>query len=625
MIEQENFDLKTALKSLPKAPGVYLMKDETGQIIYIGKAKILKNRVRSYFYASKNKEPKIDALVKKIRSFEYIVTDNETSAIILENNLIKAHMPRYNAALKDDRTYPYILLTDYEDFPRFLYAHRRNRFLYANGKEAQKKGQGKFFGPYPFGDAAREILRLIHDIWQLRRCKKLAKNSRPCLWHYTGRCKAPCAKLISKEEYALIIKECSDFISGKTEQAQERLKNQMMAFSDALEFEKAAEARDALRVLQNLNPNQLAERASDDDADIIAIATEEKEGFAVAQVFSMRAGKIVGREQFSMEGAEFSSETYSAFIKRFYAEAVFIPRSIVLYEESGDEEALCAWLSSLRGRKTELFVPQRGSWRKLALFAHKNARWALLKTRQSIKSESKTRSEELETLRAILKLPTLPQRIEAYDISGMQGINSVAAMIVFEDGAKKPSDYRKFRLNSSSDDYAGMEEVISRRFKRYLNAQKQKQKIFLDFSVLPDLIMLDGGRGQVNIVKQTLRILKISVPVCGMVKDDKHRFRALLYEGEEYEDLDKAGKLVIRIQDEVHRFAIEYHRKARGILMLKSVLDDIPGIGPKRKQALLSKFGGIELLKSASLEEIKSTENMNERAARAVHDFFNNN
>lgn len=617
------FDIKEELKKLPERPGVYIMKDANEHIIYVGKAKILKNRVRQYFQDSLNHSPKVISMVKHIKSFEYIVTDTEVEALILENNLIKKHSPKYNIMLKDDKTYPYIKLTVNEMFPR-LYMTRRH-----------EKDKAKYFGPYTSSSAIKETIDVILKIWPLRKCiKKFPRDfgkERPCLNYHIGQCLAPCSNAGLKEEYDKMIEGVIDFLNGKHTEIIKNLEKQMAEASENLEFEKAAELRDKIISIKKLMERQIIENMSADDRDVIAFARADDE--TLVQVFFIRGGKMTGREHFLLNnaGGVSRSELITDFVKRFYGGTSFIPKEIVLQERLCDEEDILKWLSFIKGQKVFAAYPKKGEKLRLIELAAKNAIITLEQFGEEMQREKKKTFGALEEIKNALGVDFELNRIESYDISNTQGVDSVGSMVVFEYGRPKRSDYRKFKIKTvfGADDYASMNEVISRRFLRYIKENDENDDNFMKgkFNKLPDMIFLDGGKGQINTVNSALSELNISVPVCGMVKDDKHRTRGLIYNNREilFDSHSEGFKLITRIQDEVHRFAIEYHRKLHRKNQIKSVLDDINGIGKIRKKALIKHFGSIEKIRYASLEEIKSVESMTEASAQAVFDYFKKN
>ncbi|MCL2200294.1 MAG: excinuclease ABC subunit UvrC [Defluviitaleaceae bacterium] len=600
------FDIPEEIKKIPTRPGVYIMRDDSG-IIYVGKAVNLHNRVRSYFQKSQN-NPKTLQLAKNITNFEYVVTDNESEALILENNMIKLHCPKYNIRLKDDKAYPYIKITK-ERLPRVVYSHRRG------------KDKAKYYGPFVSKTHVRELLDLIHRLWPLRRCSKIFprdfEKTRPCLNHHIGQCKAPCNRLLSEEIYENHVSEAEQFIQGKDTKVLEKLSQEMQSAAEAMEYERAAEIRDTINALKLLTDKQKAE-SGNEDRDIIALARENDE--ALMQIFFVRDGKLSGREHYMMAAAEneTNAEILSAFIKQFYSEAAFIPKELVIVSPPAEQELISEWLSSLIGRQVAITVPKIGEKRKLADLAQTNAELTMSQFGAHIKRETERNKNALQELAAALNIHDLT-RIEAYDISNIQGYESVGSMIVFENGKSKNSDYRKFKLRAviGPDDYAGMEEVLTRRFKRY-NENSE------GFAKLPSVIFVDGGKGQISAVEKALVAQSISIPVCGMVKDNRHRTRGLLYQGEEI-NLPRHGegfKLVTRIQDEVHRFALEYHKKLRADSQVRSVLDEIPGIGATRRKELLRHFKSIEAIRTADIDALAAAPSMNNKSAAAVYNFF---
>lgn len=613
------FNIPEELKKLPQKPGVYIMKDEDGYIIYVGKAINLRSRVRQYFQESSSKTLKVRNMVSRIAEFEYIVVDNEMEALILENNLIKENKPKYNILLKDDKTYPYIKVTLNEKYPR-IYIVRK-----------VLKDKAKYFGPYTNVGDIKQTIGLIHELWPIRRCQKKFPRDlykeRPCLYHYIGQCDAPCNGLISEEDYGKYINEAMQLLNGKYEGILSSLKKKMEAYSENLEFEKAAEVRDNINAVRSLRETQKIESASYDEQDVIAIARAEDE--ALAQIFFIRGGKITGREHFMLDTVLDTSreETMTAFLKQFYSETSVIPREIILDTDISEKDIITEWLSVLRGTHVTITVPQKGSKYKLANLAYKNASLTLNQFGDKLKRENERTRGALDEIEEALNADIYIHRIEAYDISNIQGYESVGSMVVFEGGKPKRSDYRKFKIKGvlGPNDYASIEEVIRRRFNRYINeTSDNEEKSEGKFSTLPDILFIDGGKGQVGAALKALKELGIDIPVCGMIKDDRHRTRGLFFDGQEIlmPYTSEGFKLITRIQDEVHRFAIEYHRKLRAKAQIKSVLDDIPGIGPVRRKALLAHFGSIEGIMSASLEELAAADGMNKNAAESVYNFF---
>lgn len=617
------FDIKEELKILPQKPGVYLMKDVDGQIIYVGKAIILKNRVRQYFQNAANHTNKIRTMVEQVNSFEYIVTDSELEALILECNLIKKHQPKYNTMLKDDKTYPYIKVSVAEMFPRV-----------STVREIQKD-KAKYYGPYTSALAAKEIVEFIRKTWKIRTCNRVLPRDkgkeRPCLYFHIHECEAPCQGYITEAEYRKQVDSLIGFLNGNYDPVIKMLQNSMEEASENLEFEKAAEFRDQLNNIQIISQKQKIVNTSMEDQDIIAFAASTDE--ALIQVFFVRNGQMIGRDHFRLDNIEglTRSEIMTNFIKQFYLDSPFIPRELILQEEVEDADVISQWLSNKRGHKVYLKVPQKGEKNRLVEMAAKNAEITFNKFNQAEKQKvSKTQGAQKELLQ-ILQLDMEIERIEAYDISNISGQDAVGSMIVFENGVSKRSEYRKFKIKEvkQANDYASLEEVLTRRFVRALEEQKEMLEKGLafgsgKFAKLPGLILMDGGKGQVGIANKVLDAVGLEIPVCGMVKDDRHNTRGLYYHNQEMaiSKRSEAFKLITRIQDEAHRFAIEYHRKLRAKRQVHSALDDIEGIGPKRRLALLRHFGSLEKLKQASLEELKEVPSMNEKAARSIINFW---
>lgn len=621
-MDHTEFNIEEELKKLPSQPGVYIMHDSRDEIIYVGKAISLKNRVRQYFQSSRNKTAKIEQMVSRIARFEYIITDSELEALVLECNLIKEHRPRYNTMLKDDKTYPYIKVTVYEDFPRILFARD------------MKKDKSKYFGPYTSSGAVKDTIDLIHKLYQIRTCSRsLPKDigrERPCLNYHIKQCQAPCQGYIDKEEYGRNISQALDFLGGKYAPVLKMLEEKMLAASEEMDFEKAIEYRDLLNSVKQIAQKQKITDSGMEDRDIIAMAKDEKD--AVVQVFFVREGRLIGREHFhvAIATAEDNRQILTSFVKQFYSGTPFIPKELWVQTGLEDEDIIKEWLTAKRGQKVKLVVPQKGQKERLVELAERNAALVLSQDKEKIKRE------ELRTIGAMNEVAGLMglqgvRRIEAYDISNISGFESVGSMIVYEDGKPKRNDYRKFKIKwvKGPNDYASMNEVLTRRFSHGLTeAESLKQKgmdeEFGSFTRFPDLIMMDGGRGQVNIALAVLKDLNLSIPVCGMVKDDNHRTRGLYYNNVEIPiDRHSEGfRLITRIQDEAHRFAIEYHRSLRSKGQVKSILDDIPGIGPARRKALMRQFKGLEAIKEASAEELASLPGMNAQAAKSVYEFF---
>ena len=610
-MKEKLFDIQEELKKLPPSPGVYIMHDRHDEIIYVGKAISLRNRVRQYFQSSRGKSAKILQMVSRIERFEYIVTDSELEALVLENNLIKENRPRYNTMLRDDKTYPYIKVTVREPFPRIFMTRQL------------KKDKAKYFGPFSSAGAVRDTLDLMYRIFRLRNCSRVLPRDigkeRPCLNYHIHQCGAPCSGFISPEEYRKNVDAALEFLNGRFDPVLERLKNEMAQAAEGMEFERAAELRDLLRSVEHVAQKQKITSEGMEDRDIIALARDERE--AVVQVFFVREGRMMGREHHYLHVAveEDSAEIVESFVKQFYSGTPFLPREIWLQQPLPDEQLLTEWLSEKRGSKVTLKVPKKGQKERMMELAERNAATVLEKDRERLKREeakSVGAVQEIENLTGLRDI----HRMEAFDISNISGVESVGSMVVFEDGRPKKSDYRKFRIRTVTgpDDYASMREVLTRRLTHSL---EQKDDHFMK---LPDLIMMDGGRGQVNIALGVLKELDLDIPVCGMVKDDRHRTRALWYSDAEVPiDTHSEGfRLVTRIQDEAHRFAIEYHRSLRSKDQVRSVLDDIPGIGAVRRRALMRYFEGIDAIREADEAELRAVPEMNAAAAKAVYEYF---
>lgn len=616
------FQIEEELKKLPGQPGVYIMHDAKDAIIYVGKAISLKNRVRQYFQSSRDKTAKIRQMVSKIARFEYIVTDSELEALVLECNLIKEHRPRYNTMLKDDKTYPYIKVTASEEYPRILFSRQ------------MKKDKNKYFGPFTSAGAVKDTIELIRKIYRIRACsRKLPQDigkDRPCLYYHIHQCDAPCQGYISQADYQESVKQAVGFLNGQYEPVMKYLEDKMMAASGTMEFEKAIEYRDLLDSVKKVAQKQKITSQSMEDRDIIAMAKDERD--AVVQVFFVRDGKLIGREHFHMNltGSESKAEILNSFVKQFYAGTPFVPHEIWVQEELEDAEIIASFLTARRGQKVRFVVPKIGEKERLVELAEKNAKMVLSQDKEKIKRE------ELRTIGAMNQIGSWIglsgiKRVEAYDISNISGFESVGSMIVYENGRPKRNDYRKFRIRTvqGPNDYASMREVLLRRFSHGLEETKKLESEGGDlamgsFTRFPDLLMMDGGRGQVNIALEVLKELQLEIPVCGMVKDDNHRTRGLYYQNVEIPiDRHSEGfQLITRIQDEAHRFAIEYHRSLRSKEQVRSVLDDIKGIGPARRKALMRTFKTIEAVREASVEELEAAPQMNRAAAEAVYTFF---
>lgn len=605
-------DFEEELKKLPARPGVYLMHDAKDEIIYVGKAISLKNRVRQYFQSSRNKGVKIEQMVTHIARFEYIVTDSELEALVLECNLIKEHRPKYNTMLKDDKSYPFIQMTVEEDFPRILFARR------------MKKDKSRYFGPYTSAGAVKDAIELIRRIYHLRACnRKLPQDAgkdRPCLYYHIHQCDAPCQGNVSKEAYQQGVKGALEFLGGRYQEVIQELQEKMQQASEELRFEDAMEYRDLIQSIQKIGERQKITGHSQEDNDVIAMAMDGED--AIVQVFFIRGGRLIGRDHFYLKVAagDTRSQVMTSFLKQFYAGTPFIPRELILQEEVEDEQIIASWLTSRRGQKVSIRVPKKGVKEKMVEMAAQNASLILSQDREKIKREEGRTIGAVKEVAGWLRLDSIV-RMEAYDISNISGFQSVGSMVVYERGKPKKSDYRKFKIQSvqGPNDYASMEEVLTRRF-----THDSSGKDFDSFSRYPDLIMMDGGKGQVNVALAVLEKLNLSIPVCGMVKDDRHQTRGLYYNDEEISiDTSSEGfRLITRIQDEAHRFAIEYHRSLRSKGQVHSVLDDIPGIGPARRKALMKQYKSLESIRQASREELRQVPSMNERAAAQVYEFF---
>ena len=605
------FDIQEELKKLPSQPGVYIMHDEKDAIIYVGKAISLKNRVRQYFQSSRNKGAKIEQMVTHISRFEYIVTDSELEALVLECNLIKEHRPKYNTMLKDDKGYPFIKVTVDEEYPRVMLAWR------------MKKDKAKYYGPYTSVTAVKDAIELIRKLYHIRSCsRKLPRDigkERPCLYYHMHQCEAPCQGYISKKDYRGYIHKVVSFLNGNSKDVIRELEEKMMLASEELRFEDAMEYRDLIESVNRIGERQKITSQDDTDKDIIAMAIDRED--AVVQVFFMRQGKMIGRDHFYIKVAleDTRPQILSSFLKQFYAGTPFIPRELLLQEEIEDSDVIEQWLSQRRGQRVYVRVPKKGTKEKIVELAAENAAMVLRKDSERIKREEGRTIGAVKEIAGWLGMQEIG-RIEAYDISNISGFESVGSMLVYEKGKPKRSDYRKFKIKSvqGPNDYASMEEVLTRRFTH------ESEKEFDSFAKLPDLIMMDGGRGQVNIALKVLEKLGFSIPVCGMVKDDNHRTRGLYFENVEIPiDTSSEGfKLITRIQDEAHRFAIEFHRSLRSREQVHSVLDDIPGIGPARRKDLMRQFRSLDKIKEASVGELAALPSMNEKSAKQVFEFF---
>lgn len=662
MEHSDIFNIEEELKKLPSSPGVYLMHDAGGVIIYIGKAISLKNRVRQYFQSSRNKSPKILKMVSLIQWFEYIVTDSELEALVLESNLIKEYRPKYNTMLKDDKNYPYIRVTLEEEYPRILYSH------------TMKKDKSKYYGPYTSSEAVRNTIRLLHKLYRLRTCNKnLPKEQgtdRPCLNYHMKQCQAPCQGYVTKEEYGQSVSMALDFLNGKSfDKIAGELEEKMRRAAEEMDFEAAANYRDLLFDVQKIAEKQKVTDSGLEDRDIIALAIEG--GDAVAQVFFVREGRLIGRDHFHLAVADGDTPTQvlTEFVKQFYSGTPFVPRELFLPFDIEERELIEGWLGSRRGQKVALCVPKKGEKHKLVELAERNAQMILGQNKEKIKREAMRTTGAVREIAELLGLPGIV-RMEAFDISNISGYESVGSMVVFENGRPKRNDYRKFKIKwvKGPNDYASMDEVLTRRFSHGIEERKQLRREMTEkgqsdpkqpageqlgqgwskearpektapeeqakkvaetsaygsFTRFPDLIMMDGGKGQVNIALEALSRLGLHIPVCGMVKDDRHRTRGLYYNGAELPiDTHSEGfRLITRIQDEAHRFAIEYHRSLRSKGQVHSVLDDIPGIGPARRKALMRSFASLDEVRAATVEELQKLPEMNRRSAESVWRFF---
>ena len=618
------FNFEEELKKLPRKPGVYIMRDDKDVILYVGKAINLHNRVRSYFRENIGRGPAIDQMVSLIARFEYIVTDSELEALVLENNLIKENSPKYNTLLKDDKTYPYIKVTVGEDYPRILFSR------------TMKKDKSRYFGPYTSAAAVKDTIELLNKLYQLRTCNRVLPRDtgleRPCLNYHIKQCLAPCQGYVSKEEYRQQVAGALEFLNGNYSPILKDLEEKMNKAAEELEFEEAARYRDLLSSVRQVSQKQKITEGVGEDKDILALYQDETE--AVVQVFFVRDGKLIGREHYYMTHVPENNKPaiLQDFVKQFYAGTPFIPRELMLQYEIEDAELIEKWLSERKGSRVYLKVPKIGSKEKLVELAAQNAKLVLSQDREKLKREEGRTIGAVKEISDLLQLPlTGTARMEAYDISNSNGFENVGSMGVYEKGKPKRSDYRKFKIKSVSgpDDYACMREVLTRRFRHGMEESKELEEQEMDqeygsFTKFPDLILMDGGRGQVNIALSVLEELGIDIPVCGMVKDDNHRTRGLYYHNIELPiDTHSEGfKLITRIQDEAHRFAIEYHRSLRSKTQVKSVLDDIPGVGPARRKALMRHFKSLEEIRQASVEELMEIPEMNERTAEEIVTFF---
>ena len=618
------FNVEEELKKLPRKPGVYIMRDDKDVILYVGKAINLHNRVRSYFRENIGRGLAIDQMVSLIARFEYIVTDSELEALVLENNLIKENSPKYNTLLKDDKTYPYIKVTVGEDYPRILFSR------------TMKKDKSRYFGPYTSAAAVKDTIELLNKLYQLRTCNRVLPRDigieRPCLNYHIRQCLAPCQGYVSKEEYRQQVAGALEFLNGNYSPILKDLEEKMKKAAEAMEFEDAARYRDLLSSVRQVSQKQKITEGVGEDKDILALYQDETE--AVVQVFFVRDGKLIGREHYYMTHVPENNKPaiLQDFVKQFYAGTPFIPRELMLQYEIEDAELIEKWLSERKGSRVYLKVPKIGSKEKLVELAAQNAKLVLSQDREKLKREEGRTIGAVKEISDLLQLPlTGTARMEAYDISNINGFENVGSMVVYEKGKPKRSDYRKFKIKSVSgpDDYACMREVLTRRFRHGMEESRELEEQEMDqeygsFTKFPDLILMDGGRGQVNIALSVLEELGIDIPVCGMVKDDNHRTRGLYYHNIELPiDTHSEGfKLITRIQDEAHRFAIEYHRSLRSKTQVRSVLDDIPGVGPARRKALMRHFKSLEEIRQATVEDLMEIPEMNERTAQEIVAFF---
>lgn len=607
------FDIQEELKKLPDSPGVYLMKDDIGNIIYVGKAINLKNRVRQYFQSSKNHSIKVKKMVQHIVSFEYIMTRSEVEALVLECNLIKKYDPKYNIRLKDDKTYPYIKVNVQDAFPKMMIVRQ------------MKKDGARYFGPYTNTTAMWEIVDIVKNTWPLRTCSRnLPKDigkERACLNCHIGKCNAPCEGKVTEKAYREMIDEVISFLSGNYKKVIKRLQEEMLQASEDLQFERAATLRDQIMAIEKIEQKQTATLSSMLDQDVIAFAKSPED--TLVQVYFVRQGKLVGREHFYLEGTEDEviEDIFRDFLVQFYANATFIPKEIVIERKPSELDVIQNYLTEKRGSRVQVIVPQKGERHGLMELASKNAEVTLSQFGEHIKKEQERTQGALEEIQNAIGIEQLPYRLEAYDISNTQGIQSVGGMVVFEGGKPKKSDYRKFKIKSifGPNDYGSLEEVLDRRFNRMKTEEEGNS-----FTKVPDLILMDGGKGQVSVAEKVMARYQLNIPICGMVKDDRHRTRGLLYKGEEVllNPRSEGFKLITRVQDEVHRFSIEYHKKLRSKAQVQSILDEIPGVGKERKKILITHFKSIENLRKASLEEIEACEGIPQKVAAQIYDYF---
>ncbi len=616
------FDIQEELKKLPAKPGVYLMHNDKDEIIYVGKARVLKNRVRQYFQSGYNKSVKIAHMVSHIAYFEYIITDSEVEALVLECNLIKEHRPHYNTMLKDDKGYPYIKVTVQEEYPRILFARR------------MKRDKARYYGPYTSAGAVKETIELMRKTYHIRSCNRsLPKEfgrDRPCLYHQIGQCLAPCQGNVPAEEYRENVEAALRFLGGDDREILEDLSRRMQEAAEQMEFERAAEYRDLIESVKRIGEKQKINQGGSDDRDIIAMARDKDE--AVVAVFFIRDGRLLGRDTFHMTGTEDRSESeiLGEFVKQFYVGTPYVPREILTQEELEEKEVLESWLSAKRGGRVLLGVPRRGAKYRMMKMVGENARNVLDKDKEKLRREEQRTVGAVRELEQLLGIRGL-NRMEAFDISNTNGYENVASMVVFEKGKARRSDYRRFRIRSVAgpDDYASMEEALTRRFSHGLREKKEREEEGRDqelgsFTRFPDIIMMDGGRGQVNIAEKVLEQLGLTIPVCGMVKDDHHRTRGLYYHNDivPFPNNSEAFRMITRLQDEAHRFAISYHKKLRGKEQVHSVLDDIKGVGPARRKALMLHFKDIGKIRTAEISELMEAEGITKRVAEEIYGFF---
>jgi excinuclease ABC subunit C len=626
VVDYLQFNIQEELKKLPAKPGVYLMHDAKDEIIYVGKAVVLKNRVRQYFQSGRNVSPKIERMIAQIDHFEYIVTDSELEALVLESNLIKEHRPKYNTMLKDDKSYPYIKATVGEAFPRLLFSRKGNR--------GKKEDKVKYFGPYTSAGAVKDTLELMRKIYHIRTCNRVlprdAGKERPCLYHQIGQCHAPCTGKVSKEEYRKEFQQAMEFLNGNYQNVLNFLEQKMLAASEQLEFEAAAQYRDLLNSVKQIAQKQKITSEQTGDRDILALAKADRE--AVVQVFFIRGGKLIGREHFYLTGVEEETRAglMQSFLKQFYSGTPYIPSELLMKEEIEEIGLLEEWLGKKRGQKVHIRITKKGEKERLVSLAEQNALLVLQKDAERTKREEAKTRGAMKEISDWLGMEHI-SRVESFDISNINGFESVGSMVVFENGKPQRNDYRKFKIKwvKGANDYASMQEVLTRRFVHGMEEQKELKEKDMDasygkFTRFPDIIMMDGGKGQVHIAEQVLAELKLSIPVCGMVKDDNHRTRGLFFHDVELpiDTTSEGFHLITRIQDETHRFAIEYHRSLRSKAQIHSILDDIPNIGPARRKALRTHFQSMEAIQGATVEEMQALPGMNRKAAEAVFQFF---